>query len=164
MWEIRADSVGNGSIDAESTQFRWVRAGMRGLRTCRNLSADSRQARRGFARTQSIVGCCKIGATAIAATGVYSSSTEVERLARRGLRVLAIAERSASNRSEVGDVRVSAMELLGFVGLADSVRPTAAAAVADLRAAGIDVAMITGDNPSAARAIGMERGIVNGTE
>jgi cation-transporting ATPase I len=87
---------------------------------------------------------------------------EVERLARRGLRVLAVAERPASNRSEVGDERVSAMELLGFLGLADSVRPTAAAAVTDLRAAGIDVVMITGDHPSTARAIGAELGIVNG--
>jgi cation-transporting ATPase I len=87
---------------------------------------------------------------------------EVERLARRGLRVLAIAERPASNRSEVGDERVSGMELLGFIGLADSVRPTAAAAVVDLRAAGIDVVMITGDHPSTARAIGAELGIVNG--
>lgn len=88
---------------------------------------------------------------------------EVERLARRGLRVLAVAERPASNRSEVGDERVSAMELLGFLGLADSVRPTAAAAMADLRAAGIDVVMITGDHPSTARAIGTELGIVNGS-
>ena len=87
---------------------------------------------------------------------------ELERLARRGLRVLAVAERPATNRSEVGDERVSAMELVGFLGLADSVRPTAAAAVVDLRAAGIDVVMITGDHPSTARAIGAELGIVNG--
>jgi len=87
---------------------------------------------------------------------------EVERLAERGLRVLAVAERSASNRSEVGDDRVSEMDLLGFLGLADSVRPTASAAVADLRTAGIDVVMITGDHPSTARAIGAELGIVNG--
>jgi cation-transporting ATPase I len=87
---------------------------------------------------------------------------EVERLAKRGLRVLAVAERSASSRSEVGDERVSAMDLLGFLGLADSVRPTAAAAVTDLRAAGIDVVMLTGDHPSTARAIGGELGIVNG--
>ena len=87
---------------------------------------------------------------------------EVERLAQQGLRVLAVAERPASDRSEVADERVSAMELLGFLGLADSVRPTAAAAVADLRAAGIRVVMITGDHPSTAQVIGTELGIVNG--
>lgn len=87
---------------------------------------------------------------------------EVERLAARGLRVLAVAERPASDRSHVADERVSAMELLGFLGLADSVRPTAAAAVADLRTAGVEVVMITGDHPGTARAIGAELGIVNG--
>lgn len=87
---------------------------------------------------------------------------EVERLARRGLRVLAVAERSASSRSKVADERVSEMALLGFLGLADSVRPTAAAAVADLRTAGIDVVMITGDHPSTARAVGAELDMVNG--
>jgi len=88
--------------------------------------------------------------------------SEVERLAQQGLRVLAVAERSASSRSEVADERVSDMELLGFLGLADSVRPTAAAAVADLRAAGIKVVMITGDHPSTAWAIGSELDIVAG--
>ncbi len=87
---------------------------------------------------------------------------EVERLTQQGLRVLAVAERPASQRSEVADERVSDMELLGLLGLADSVRPTAAAAVADLRAAGIKVVMITGDHPSTARAIGTELDMVNG--
>ncbi|HUJ65292.1 MAG TPA: cation-transporting P-type ATPase [Acidimicrobiales bacterium] len=86
----------------------------------------------------------------------------VERMAGRGLRVLAVAERQSSERAEVADERVANLELLGFLGLADSVRPTAAAAVADLRAAGINVAMITGDHPSTARAIGDELGMVNG--
>jgi cation-transporting P-type ATPase I len=61
---------------------------------------------------------------------------EVERLARRGLRVLAVAERAASSRTEVAAERVAGVELLGYLGLADSVRPTAAAAVSALRAAG----------------------------
>ena len=87
---------------------------------------------------------------------------EADRLARRGLRVLAVAERASSARSEVGDERVHDMELMGFVGLADSVRPAAAAAVAELRAAGINVVMITGDHPSTARAIGAELDMVNG--
>ncbi len=86
----------------------------------------------------------------------------VERLAGRGLRVLAVAERASSARAEVADERVANMELLGFIGLADSVRPTAAEAVADLRDAGIDVVMITGDHPSTAKAIGQELGMVNG--
>ena len=87
---------------------------------------------------------------------------QVERLASRGLRILAVAERPASQRSELGDERVVGMELLGFLGLADGVRPTAAAAVADLRAAGVSVVMITGDHPSTAAAIAEQLQILNG--
>jgi len=88
---------------------------------------------------------------------------EVERLAGRGLRVLAVAERVASTRSEVAEERVAGMELLGFLALADSVRPTAAAAVVALRSAGVEVVMITGDHPSTAGAIASELGILNGS-
>ncbi len=87
---------------------------------------------------------------------------EVERLALRGLRVLAVAERPATAQAEIGDERVADMVLLGFLGLADSVRPTAAAAVADLRAAGVEVVMITGDHPGTAAAIATELDILNG--
>ncbi len=87
---------------------------------------------------------------------------QVERLAGQGMRVLAVAERPASSRAELADERVAGMELLGFLGLADGVRPTAAAAVADLRAAGVSVVMITGDHPSTAAAIAQELDILDG--
>lgn len=87
---------------------------------------------------------------------------EVESLARRGLRVLAVAERTATSRAEIEDDRVSRMELLGFLGLADLVRPTAAAAITDLRLAGVNIVMITGDHPSTAKAIAAELDILNG--
>ena len=86
----------------------------------------------------------------------------VERLARQGSRVLAVAEGPAPSGAELGDEGVSGMELLGFLGLADGVRPTAAAAVASLRAAGVSVVMITGDHPSTASAVAEELGILNG--
>jgi P-type Cu+ transporter len=43
--------------------------------------------------------------------------------------------------------------------IADPVRPTAAAAVADLRAAGVDVWLVTGDTPAAAALVGTAVGI-----
>ena len=95
---------------------------------------------------------------------------EVERLAARGLRVLAVAERPSTARSDMDDDRVERMCLLGFLGLADHVRPTAAASVQSLRTAGVDVVMITGDHPSTAEAIADELSIlgdgrtVTGTE
>jgi cation-transporting ATPase I len=89
---------------------------------------------------------------------------EVERLAGRGLRVLAVAERPASRHGDVDDDRVSRLELLGFLGMADSVRPTAAAALRELSAVGVHVTMITGDHPRTAQAIAAELGIMNGSQ
>ncbi|MDA8314056.1 MAG: HAD-IC family P-type ATPase [Actinomycetota bacterium] len=93
-----------------------------------------------------------------------SLDDEVERLAGQGLRVLAVAERPASSRAALGDERIAGMELLGFLGLADGVRPTAAAAVASLRTAGVSVVMITGDHPSTAASIAEELHILNGAD
>jgi cation-transporting ATPase I len=102
------------------------------------------------------------GVTVIDAAVRRRLDAEVERLASQGLRVLAVAERPASARADLADERVGDMELLGFLGLADGVRPTAAAAVANLRAAGVSVVMITGDHPSTAAAIAKELQILNG--
>ena len=88
--------------------------------------------------------------------------TVVEDLAARGLRVLAVAERPASGRAQIDEERVAGMELLGFVALADSVRPSAASAVGELREAGVDVVMITGDHPATAQAVAKDLGILNG--
>lgn len=49
--------------------------------------------------------------------------------------------------------------LLGVVAVADPVKPTAAAAVRQLRRLGIEVAMLTGDNPRTAAAVAAQVGI-----
>ena len=67
----------------------------------------------------------------------------------------------ATTGSGLGDgTEISGLELLGFVGLADLARPEAATAVRDLQAAGVNVAMITGDHPSTAEAIAAELGLL----
>jgi cation-transporting P-type ATPase I len=87
----------------------------------------------------------------------------VEELGRRGLRVLAVAEAPQTGRVGLRDATaLRSLELVGFVSFADLVRPTAAAAVQDLRAGGVRVAMITGDHPSTAEAIAAELGLLNG--
>ena len=84
-----------------------------------------------------------------------------EAMARRGLRVLALAERAAP----AGQIDAAALEggltFLGLVGLIDPPRPEAIAAVAECRAAGIRVKMITGDHAGTAAAIAAQIGLQN---
>jgi cation-transporting ATPase I len=87
---------------------------------------------------------------------------EVDRLARMGYRVLAVAEREASGRQDLDESRIGRLNLLGLVCIADPVRPTAADAVRRLRRAGVDVMMITGDHPTTAEAIAAELNLLNG--
>ena len=84
-----------------------------------------------------------------------------DRMAGRGLRVLAVAEKDVESRQtvlEYGD-RQSDFVLLGLVGMMDPPREEAIQAVARCRAAGIRVKMITGDHVATAQAIGRQLGI-----
>jgi cation-transporting ATPase I len=87
---------------------------------------------------------------------------EVDRLARRSFRILAVAEGRVEPNGEFDDDDVAGLTLVGFLMLSDPVRVTAAAAVRDLGAAGVGVVMVTGDHPSTAEGIAAELGILNG--
>ena len=100
--------------------------------------------------------------TALDSEARRSLEDHVESMGRRGLRVLAVAEVSVPRDAVLADIEVADLTLVGFVGLADHVRPTAAAAVATLLGAGVRLAMITGDHPSTAEAIAAELGLLNG--
>jgi magnesium-transporting ATPase (P-type) len=86
------------------------------------------------------------------------AGTAAEQLAGQGLRVLAVASRAAPGGTpSAGDEHD--LELLGLVGLEDPPRPGAASAVAACRAAGIRLAMVTGDHPATALGVAREVGI-----
>lgn len=91
--------------------------------------------------------------------GVVALSREVEALAARGLRVLAVAKA----RFRVGTLPDGQHDFpfvfLGLIGFADPVRPDAAAAVGECRSAGIRVVMITGDYPATAENIARQIGL-----
>jgi len=78
----------------------------------------------------------------------------VERLAGRGLRVLAFARRRLETAPErLGPEHVRELVFLGLQGMIDPPRPEAIASVALCHQAGIWVKMITGDHAGTARAI-----------
>ena len=84
-----------------------------------------------------------------------------EALARRGLRVLALAE-CVETRDRIDPARLEGgLAFLGLVGLIDPPRPEAIAAVAECRQAGIRVKMITGDHAGTAAAIATQIGLEN---
>jgi cation-transporting ATPase I len=91
-----------------------------------------------------------------------SLAKEVDRLAQQGYRVLAVAERGASSRRDLDEARIDDLCFLGFLGLADPVRPAAARSVDLLVRAGVRVVMITGDHPSTAEAIAAELNVLDG--
>ncbi|WP_410582570.1 cation-translocating P-type ATPase [Amycolatopsis sp. lyj-108] len=84
-----------------------------------------------------------------------------DRLAREGLRVLA----TGSVDLPAGDCELTEalfagrVTLLGVQGMHDPPRPAAIAAVADCRAAGVRVKMITGDHPATASAVATSFGL-----
>jgi cation-transporting ATPase I len=85
-----------------------------------------------------------------------------EELASQGLRVLAVAERPASEERDLDADRIGKFIFRGFVGLSDPVRATSADAVKELRGAGVDVLMITGDHPRTAERIARDLDLLNG--
>ncbi|MEV0067909.1 MULTISPECIES: cation-transporting P-type ATPase [unclassified Amycolatopsis] len=93
----------------------------------------------------------------------------VESLARRALRVLAVARREVPALPATRAEAESGLCLLALVGLADPPRPEVAAAVADCHSAGITVHVVTGDNgvtaAEIARRVGIDaRRVIDGSE
>lgn len=83
----------------------------------------------------------------------------VDELAAEGLRVLAVARGMFTGPEWPASEHDFDFAFVGLLGLADPVRPAVPAAVAECRAAGIRVIMITGDYPATARAIAQQAGI-----
>jgi len=92
--------------------------------------------------------------------------SQAHTIATRGQRVLAIAvtETRPDHRELLFEDVEGGLTLLGLVGLIDPPREEAIAAVAQCRAAGIRVKMITGDHAGTAAAIARQLGLDNAGE
>jgi magnesium-transporting ATPase (P-type) len=83
-----------------------------------------------------------------------------ESMTTRGLRVLAVAGRRTGPDLPLDAAAAEQdLRLLGLVGLQDPPRPEVREAIERCRRAGIKVAMVTGDHPAAAAAIGRQGGL-----
>ncbi len=85
----------------------------------------------------------------------------VDEWAAQGLRVLAVASGSFDGQDWPATEHDFDFEFVGLLGLADPIRQQVPAAIAECRAAGIRVIMITGDYPATARAIAHQAGLVD---
>lgn len=100
--------------------------------------------------------------------GFSEVQQQIQRMAAKGLRLLAVAERGLSAAelrklaagSLGADQAESGLTLLGLIGLHDPPRPSVAQALRTAREAGVKVAMVTGDHPSTAAAIAREVGLL----
>ncbi|MGA7271970.1 MAG: cation-transporting P-type ATPase [Acidimicrobiia bacterium] len=81
---------------------------------------------------------------------------ENQRLAREGFRVLALAERF---EDDAGTDPYQHLTLLGLVALVDPPRQDVKAAIEECMRAGIDIVMITGDQPATAHYVAGELGL-----
>ncbi|QBS45352.1 cation-transporting P-type ATPase [Nocardia sp. CS682] len=84
------------------------------------------------------------------AEAIAVATTQVDAMAARGLRVIAVA---------MAEHAAGPARLLGLIGLEDPPRPDVADAIAACRRAGIKIAMVTGDHPGTAAAIAAEVGL-----
>lgn len=94
---------------------------------------------------------------------VGAAPEALERLAQRGLRVLAIAYRDLAPGQAVppsAAAGAQGLRLMGLVALEDPPRPGVRQALERCRGAGIHVAMVTGYHPETAGAIARELGLL----
>lgn len=96
------------------------------------------------------------------------SSGHVKKMAKRGLRVIAVAQRelseSAAQRAAhdpefLEECCAHDLEPVGLLGLSDTLRSDAGQLVAELRDRGLGVRVITGDHPLTAAAVARELGL-----
>jgi Ca2+-transporting ATPase len=91
------------------------------------------------------------------AAALAEARSQADAWARRGMRVIAVAE-----DRRTGPTPAAGPRLVGLVGLEDPVRETSRATVAACHAAGIRVLLVTGDHPATAAAVAEAVGIGDG--
>ena len=103
---------------------------------------------------EAIVDLCHLGAVQRAAI-----AAQVAALAGEGLRVLEVARACFDAQTLPAHQHDFDFEFLGLLALEDAVRPEVPQAIAECRAAGIRVVMMTGDHPATALSVARQAGL-----
>ncbi len=90
-------------------------------------------------------------------TSFSQLNSEIDNMAKRSIRVIAIAVAE----DKIDNALPNNMILVGLAGIRDPLRPDVKSAVSDVKRAGIQVVMITGDKRETAVAIATEAGIIS---
>jgi magnesium-transporting ATPase (P-type) len=98
-----------------------------------------------------------LGAPELFSLGALSQAAERER--RAGRHVVALARGSSDLASINSDAKVPATQTLGLVVIAERLRPQIRETIAFLRAEGVELKVLSGDNPDTAAAIARDVGI-----
>jgi Ca2+-transporting ATPase len=95
-------------------------------------------------------------------TALEKVEKAIERVAEQGLKPIAIAR--ATTKSQIGELanldKSTKFTLLGIIAVADTLREEAIPAIAEARAAGVTVKMVTGDHAETSFAIGKKLGLL----
>ena len=83
----------------------------------------------------------------------------LEEFSRQGLRALGVACKSMGNTSRIGKTDEAGMTFLGFLVLFDPPKANIAAAIANLKALGVSLKIITGDNHLVAASVSQQLGL-----
>jgi Mg2+-importing ATPase len=82
-----------------------------------------------------------------------------EKLFREGFRVISVAERDAEKKLDYSKDEENNLTLLGFLCFKDPLKSTAKESIDQFRKLGVEVKILTGDNPTVAKTIVEEVGI-----
>ncbi len=85
-----------------------------------------------------------------------------EKLFRKGYRVISVAVKDVEKKSDYNKDEENNLTLLGFLCFKDPLKPTAKESIEQFRKLGVEVKILTGDNPTVAKTIVEEVGIEAG--
>jgi Ca2+-transporting ATPase len=105
---------------------------------------------------EAIFDLCHLSQQQIDAVSPY-----IQEMANEGLRVLGVAKASFGQQHLPNEQHDFNFEFLGFIGLADPIRPTVIEAVKNCYTAGVRIIMITGDYAGTAQNIARQIGLRN---